>query len=131
MSAAETGRILVADDDRGVRESVAEILVSYGYTVVEADDGDVALDRLAAGDVDAVLLDVKMPRRDGLAVLDEMEPAPPPPGIVLVTAYDITPDLRRRIGGRVTKILRKPVPPRTLLDVIGEAIRSARPSAGD
>jgi CheY-like chemotaxis protein len=124
------GRVLIADDDRGVRESVAEILSSYGYSVVEADDGDVALERLAAGDVDAVLLDVKMPRRDGLSVLDDMTPPPPPPGVILVTAYDITPDERRRLGGRVTRILRKPVPPRTLLDVIGEAIRASRPSAG-
>ena len=123
---AGAGRVLVADDDRGVRESVAEILQQFGYTVTEAEDGEEALERLAAGTVDAVVLDVKMPRRDGLSVLEEMSPQPPPPGIVLVTAYDVGPEIRVRLGNRVATVLRKPVPPKTLLDAVARAVGIGR-----
>ncbi|MGH7733611.1 MAG: response regulator, partial [Gemmatimonadales bacterium] len=101
---ASTGRVLVADDDRGVRESVSEILERFGYSVTEAEDGQDALEKLAAGHVDAVVLDVKMPRRDGLEVLEEMMPQPPPPGVVLVTAYDVGPEIRVLLANRVTKV---------------------------
>lgn len=130
MTTPRRGTVLVADDDRSVRESVAEILESDGYRVVEATDGEEALERLHSGEVDAVLLDIKMPRRDGLSVLDVMSPPPPPPSVVLVTAYDVEPEVKRRLGGRVIRILRKPVPPMLLLDVVDDAMRAAGTADG-
>jgi len=120
------GRVLVADDDKSVRESAAEILQRSGFTVTKAFDGQDAMEQLAAGDVDAVVLDVKMPRRDGLSVLEDMDPEPPPPGIVLVTAYDVASEVRLRLGRRVTGILRKPVPPKILTESVTEAVRIGR-----
>jgi CheY-like chemotaxis protein len=119
-------RILVADDDRGIRVSIKKILSRLGYQVAEAEDGQDALDKLARGDVDAVVLDVKMPRKDGITVLDEMFPEPPPPGVLLVSAYDIDRQTRTRLGTRVHKVLRKPVPPPTLIEAVSEAIEVAR-----
>lgn len=123
-----SGRVLVADDDRAVRESAAEILQRSGFTVTKASDGQEALEQLAAGEIDAVVLDVRMPRRDGLSVLEDMDPQPPPPGVVLVTAYDVGSEIRVRLGRRVTGILRKPVPPRMLIESVTEAVRVARGS---
>lgn len=125
-AAGRQGRVLVADDDRAVRESAAEILQRSGFTVTKACDGQEALEQLAAGEVDAIVLDVRMPRRDGLSVLEVMDPQPPPPGVVLVTAYDVGPEIRVRLNDRVTRILRKPVPPPTLIDSVTEAVRVAR-----
>lgn len=124
--AAGAGSVLVADDDRGVRESVVEILESAGYTVVEAFDGEDALEQLNRNAVDAVLLDVRMPRRDGLSVIEGMAPVPPPPGVILVTAYDMEPEVQQQLRPRVLRFLRKPVPPLTLLEVVADAVRAGQ-----
>src|SRR5262249_36276398 len=81
------GTILVADDDPATRSNLALLLRSEGYRVVEAADGDAAAESLADPSVAAALLDLKMPKRDGLAVLrahaDRLEEVP----VVVVTAY--------------------------------------------
>lgn len=123
---ADAGSVLVADDDRGVRESVVEILESAGYTVVTAYDGEDALVQLEHNAVDAVLLDVRMPRLDGLSVIEEMAPVPPPPSVVVVTAYDVEPEVQVQLGPRVLRFLRKPVPPLTLLQVVADAVRAGQ-----
>ena len=59
-------RILVVDDEPAVRESLRRALQLEGYEVELAGDGQEALERLSENDVDAVVLDVSMPRLDGL-----------------------------------------------------------------
>ncbi len=68
---AETGRgacLLVAEDDRGVRDALARALRFEGYQVVLADDGAHALELGAEADPDLYLLDIQMPHVDGLSV---------------------------------------------------------------
>ena len=62
------GRLLLVEDDRGVRESLARALQFEGYTVDTAPDGLEALDRITNDPPDAVVLDVMMPKLDGLEV---------------------------------------------------------------
>lgn len=62
------GRILVVEDDEGVRESLVAALGFDGYEVEAVDDGDAALSRVAVEVPDLVVLDVMMPRVDGLTV---------------------------------------------------------------
>lgn len=62
------GTVLVAEDDRAVRESLTRALELEGYRVVPVADGEAALERLGEGGVDAAVVDVMMPRTDGLAV---------------------------------------------------------------
>ena len=79
--------ILVADDDPAIRSNLALLLRSEGYMVREAVDGDEAAEALADSRVAAALLDLKMPKRDGLAVLrghaERVEEVP----VIVVTAY--------------------------------------------
>src|SRR5205823_919433 len=73
-------RVLVVDDDPGIRDALRMILEYEGYQVLTAADGKTALASLDADSVDAVLLDIKMPGMDGLEILDriaEREAAPP------------------------------------------------------
>ncbi len=63
---AKAARILVADDDRLAREMLATILRGAGHTVEAVADGQEAVDRVAQGGVDLVLLDIMMPRLSGL-----------------------------------------------------------------
>ena len=67
--------ILVVDDDRTIRRNLAKLVEAEGYRSSEAVDGDEALARIRSERPAAVLLDLKMPVRDGLSVLEELGPA--------------------------------------------------------
>jgi two-component system response regulator HydG len=64
--------ILVADDETGVRESLAEVLRDAGYAVDTAVDGSAALAALDERDFAVVITDLRMPGADGLAVLRKL-----------------------------------------------------------
>lgn len=65
-SSSDAARIVIADDDRLARDLLAGILRGAGHTVETVDDGQEAVDRVAHGGVDLVLLDIVMPRLSGL-----------------------------------------------------------------
>jgi CheY-like chemotaxis protein len=111
--------VLVADDDDAVRSTLCEILRHAGYTVFEAEDGDVALEQLKRHEVAVLVLDIRMPKRDGVAVLDALND---PPVVLLVSAFSVDQETRDRIGPKVHRYLRKPVAPQYLLDCIAEAL---------
>jgi two-component system, NtrC family, response regulator AtoC len=79
--------VLVADDDRTIRRNLVLLLRSEGYLVLEAADGEEALSQIAEHVPDAVLLDLKMPGRDGLDVLQELGPALGDLPVIVVTAF--------------------------------------------
>ncbi len=78
--------ILIVDDDQDLRESLAEVLADLGHTPEMAGDGAQALARLARSPVDGVLLDLRMPGMDGLAVLARIRAMPSPPPVAVLTA---------------------------------------------
>jgi CheY-like chemotaxis protein len=83
----ELPRILVADDDEEVVQQIAAALTPLGYRVEVAGDGREALERLRAEAFDLLILDVMMPRMDGIEVLQAIQEQPlarPLPVIVLV-----------------------------------------------
>ena len=67
-----TGRLLVAEDDRGVREALERALRFEGYELLTAKDGADALDQVGSAEPDLVILDVMMPHVDGLTVCRRM-----------------------------------------------------------
>ncbi|HXX89044.1 MAG TPA: response regulator [Acidimicrobiales bacterium] len=114
-------RVLVADDDRALRTTTVAILRIAGFEVSEAEHGDEVLERLAEAPVDVLVLDVRMPGRDGIAVVEEMRPRPPPPAVLMVSAYALDQEVRDRLGSRVRRYLRKPVRPEHLVSEVEEA----------
>jgi DNA-binding response OmpR family regulator len=62
-------RILVVDDDTGVREALSEFLLTLGYVVVAVDNGEKALTEYQKGDFDVVMADLIMPNMDGMELL--------------------------------------------------------------
>src|SRR5262245_16174374 len=64
--------ILITDDEKNIRSTLARALRLEGYATEEAENGDAALPRLRSGDVDLVILDLEMPVLDGLGVLERM-----------------------------------------------------------
>jgi two-component system nitrogen regulation response regulator NtrX len=62
-------RILVVDDDKGVREALSEFLISLGYTVVMAENGEEALRQYRKGEFEVIMADLIMPNMDGMELL--------------------------------------------------------------
>ena len=86
-TASPAGRILLADDEATIRESLAEVLRVEGYDVDTAADGSAALAAIDERDYDVVITDLRMPGADGLAVLRHARERSPQTIVLLVTAY--------------------------------------------
>src|SRR5262245_66644138 len=87
---ARGGRILVADDDAGVRDVLDQLLRDEGYEVVTAATGQQALNALLAGDddrPDLALVDQRLPDIDGIQVMQQMLEQGHDVPIILMTAY--------------------------------------------
>jgi two-component system response regulator PilR (NtrC family) len=79
--------ILVADDEPGIRTSLAEVLRDAGYRVETAADGAAALAALESNDFSAIVTDLRMPGADGLAVLERARQVSPQTIVILMTAH--------------------------------------------
>jgi len=85
--AGEPLRILLADDEEIVHQTISEYLVDAGHRVDDVYAGDRALDRLESVDYDLALVDVRMPGLDGLALLEKAQDAAPDVSVVIVTGH--------------------------------------------
>jgi two-component system, OmpR family, response regulator MprA len=89
-------RVLVVDDEPAFRQAISRALALEGYRVDEAGDGSEALERLADGGVDAIVLDVSMPAPDGLEVSRRLRDAGDRTPVLMLTARDAIGD---RVAG--------------------------------
>jgi CheY-like chemotaxis protein len=101
--------ILLVEDDAATREMIRRTLEQDGWTVCEAENGRVGLQRLAESRPELILLDLMMPEMDGFEFVAEMRRHEEWKGIpvVVVTARDVTAEDRIRLDGQVKKILQK------------------------
>ena len=107
--------VLVVDDESDVRWTVAEVLRSAGFTVAEAQDGESALGLLSTQRYRMVLLDIRMPKRDGVSLIEAAGTVPP---VVVHSAYALDASERERLGASVVSYLHKPVSPQKLLRAV-------------
>jgi len=117
-------RVLVADDDPAIRMLVARVLVREGYDVSTATDGADAITQLDQSSFDLLVLDLMMPRIDGLGVIAHLQTrgAARPPILVMTAA---SPDILRRLPReRIAGIVTKPFDLDQLVRDADEAIRA-------
>ena len=87
MSKASSGRVLIVDDEANLRRVLARELTAVGYQVAEAGDGEAALATLDEDEFGVVLLDLRMPGRDGLDVLTELKQRWPLVEVIMLTGH--------------------------------------------
>src|SRR5205823_4525013 len=81
-------RILIADDEGSIRTLLREFLEEEGFQVAEAETGQQVLRALAEGGYDLIMMDIRMPEMDGLAVLKEMHAKKFEVPIIVMTAHN-------------------------------------------
>ncbi len=126
MTAGLQIRVLVVDDDPGVRYTLREILASEGLAVDEAADGDEALARFEAQPAPLVLTDLRMPRMDGMELLRRLAARSPAPRVVLITAHGSERQAVEAMKAGAYDYFRKPFETEELLAVVRRALEAVR-----
>jgi two-component system response regulator MprA len=125
-------RVLIADDDRAIRESLARALELEGYDVVTVVDGVEAMTRVRRDPFDALVLDVMMPGVDGLAVCRVLRADGDRTPVLMLTARVETPDRVAGLDAGADDYLPKPFELDELLARLRALLRRAAPvAAGD
>ena len=115
--------VLIVDDDAAMREGLAETLTDLGHRVVEAGTGLAALERVAQGGIDGMLVDLRMPGLDGLEVLRRLRdgPAAGPPAAILTAFADGASTIEAIRLGAVDHLV-KPVRRADLAELLGRML---------
>ena len=122
--------ILIADDRSSSRELLRTVLQRAGYDVMEADDGEVALEAARTGNPDLILLDLQMPRLDGYGVIaqlraDERFRDLP---VLALTASAMRGDREKIMAAGFTDYLSKPAGPDLLRDAVARLLKTKESS---
>ena len=116
---APESRVLIVEDDDDAREVMRRMLEKEGWTAIEAENGRVALERVAEQMPSVILLDLMMPEMDGFSFLSALREGANGKTIpvIVVSALELTEEHRRRLSGGVQQILKKgSYSPEVLLD---------------
>jgi len=120
------GRLLIVDDEEPQRLMLDSILGRAGFDVATASDGAEALARLADGPFDLLLTDQRMPKMDGLELLEQARRIDPGLPVVLMTAYGTVSTAVEAMKRGASDYLTKPFERDELLLVIDKALRQRR-----
>lgn len=115
-------KILVVDDQLITRESLADILKLEGYDVSVAANGEGALEQVRSNPVDLVLLDIKMPGMDGIAVMQEIVKESPDTVVILLTAHGSLESAVAALRLQAHDYLSKPSTPQEILSSVAAGL---------
>lgn len=112
--------VLVVDDEVVVRETVKRILSDEGFNVFVAGDGQTAIEVAKKENVDAALLDIKLPDIDGIEVFERIKVFRPKIKAVIMTAYEIKELVNRAFELGAFACLHKPFAIERLLEILNK-----------
>jgi DNA-binding response OmpR family regulator/anti-sigma regulatory factor (Ser/Thr protein kinase) len=117
-------RILVVDDDRATRQLLRSGLTRAGFTVAVAQDGVAALKLLRSRRFDLLLLDVWMPRMNGLELLERLRARKTRPRVIVMTSDDAPETLLRAVRQQAFQYVHKPIALVELVKTVRQALQS-------
>lgn len=114
-------RILVVDDEKYIRDLLAELLTKHDNKVETAEDGEQAFKKLSMKHFDVILTDIKMPRMDGFALLRNVKQFHPETAVVVMTAFSQDYTIREALSIGAEEYLAKPFRSEEVLMVVERA----------
>lgn len=125
LTSAGRARILLVDDDEGIRENVMELLESQDYAVMAAKDAAEALTILDSEPIDLLLTDFQMPGANGVELIEAARKARGDLPAILMTGYLSVYDQLDAERKKQVTLLRKPFEPNEILRLVGERLANA------
>ena len=119
---SDKNRILIVDDDEGVRQSYLRSLEGISRNVEAASDGTEALQTMERYPFDVVLLDLRMPGLDGLSVLRTIKQKWPDSEVVIITGYPTVDSAKEAVRLGAFDYVAKPVGPQDVINVTNGAM---------
>lgn len=123
-----TPRVLIVDDERNIRLTLKGALEAIGLEVDAVFQGEEALQKLSVSRYDAMLLDLRLPGMDGLAVLRQVMARFPQTRVIIITAYGTVEAVLEAMQLGAVDFLQKPFEPMEVREIVGRAL--ARPEGG-
>jgi two-component system nitrogen regulation response regulator NtrX len=120
------GNVLIVDDEGGIRESLSAILMDEGYTVASVPTGEECLERLESTSYDAILLDVWLPKLDGLETLARIQQMDAPPAVVMISGHGNIETAVRATKLGAFDFVEKPLTLQKVVLVVRNAVEYAR-----
>lgn len=117
--------VLIVDDDADLRADLCDTLADLGHVPVPAADGNAALVALDRGDIEAVLLDLRMPGMGGIEVLEKIRARPMPPPVAILTAVPTAENTIQAMRLGAVDHLAKPVRRAELADLVSRMLPGA------
>jgi DNA-binding NtrC family response regulator len=121
MSTKKAAHVLIVDDEERFRSTTAVTLQNRGFTVTAVDGGIRAIQEIRKGGVDVVVLDVKMPGKDGNRVLNEIKILKPDLPVIMLTGHGTLRSAFSALRDQVFEYLTKPCD----IDILAETITKA------
>jgi len=112
--------ILVVDDHSSERESLIQILTDKGYKVAGAADGDEAIQMVRDKHFDVILMDIKLPGKDGFAAFQEIKALDPDARVVFMTGFVLEDSIRQAIDAGAYPVAYKPFDIDKVLALVAE-----------
>jgi len=119
-------RILIAEDDRELRQMFSHVLTKHGYSVTGASDGQQALDAMDADYYDMIITDIMMPNMDGYELVRQLREAGNTIPVLMITAKEAFDDMRLGFLSGVDDYMVKPVNVNEMVLRVGALLRRAQ-----
>ena len=119
-------KILIAEDDRELRQLFTHVLIKHGYTVTGVSDGQEALDALENDYYDLIISDIMMPRLDGYGLVQQLREAKNTTPVLMITAKDAFDDMRMGFQSGVDDYMVKPINVNEMVLRVGALLRRAQ-----
>src|SRR5258707_1248748 len=119
-------KILIVDDEAGIRESLSSILRDERYSVEAVESAELALERLTSGAVEVVLLDVWLPGMDGMEALSRIQSLPQPPSVIIISGHGTIETAVRATKLGAFDFIEKPLSLERIIVLVRNAIQQRR-----